>query len=144
MATKKTNKEMLIALFGLVSELNGEAETVLYGDITKVEFQDWLNSRLVMLDRPKAPSKKAIEKQMKKDIEMDIILDYMSRDPAIEYRVSDIIAAIPDFAGYTTQKITPLMTKLVAEERISKTKSGGKTAYIYNKLDDDDDNDGED
>ena len=80
----------------------------------------------------KSGSSKKTEAQQKMETEL---LFYMADFPNELFTATALVKRVPEFASYpdpvTTQKVTPRLTALEKEGKVSKTKEKGKTLWKY-------------
>lgn len=109
--TKKTNREMFVALINVISNAQ-IAET------EKVELTDFINSRIEQLDK-KANSVSKAEKEkarLNAELAKTIIAGLTEIDKPV--KVSDLIKGYEPLNEYSTQKLTPIITALVKENKV--------------------------
>lgn len=119
---KKTNKEMFVTLINVVASAN-IAET------DKQELTEFINSRIEQLDKKAStPSKKDIEKQELNARIAELVIKTLTElDKPV--KCSEIIKANVELSAFSTQKLTPILTKLVANGKIAKTTVKRDTVY---------------
>ena len=80
----------------------------------------------------KSGSSKKTEAQQKMETEL---LSYMADFPNELFTATALVKRVPEFGAYpdpvTTQKVTPRLTALEKEGKVSKTKEKGKTLWKY-------------
>lgn len=109
--TKKTNREMFVTLINVISNAQ-IAET------DKVELTDFINSRIEQLDK-KANSVSKAEKEkarLNAELAKTIIAGLTEIDKPV--KVSDLIKGYEPLNEYSTQKLTPIITALVKENKV--------------------------
>ena len=114
---------MFVTLIDVVESANNITET------DRVELIDFINSRIAQLDKKaNTPSKKDIEKQ-----ELDNRIAELAIETLIKLdkpvKCSEIIKANVELSAFSTQKLTPILTKLVADGKIAKTTVKRDTVY---------------
>lgn len=72
-------------------------------------------------------SDKPTTRQVENESLMSVIYDAMEQNK--KYTVSDLIAEIPDLNGLNTQRVTPIMTKMVNNVLVSRETVKGKSYY---------------
>ena len=119
---KMTNKEMFIGLLAIVAGADiPEADVQMY--------TDFINSRIEQLDK-KANTVTKAEKakaELNDKIAADIIAGLTALDKPV--KVSELIKNVETLSGYSTQKLTPIMTKLVTDGKITKSVVKRETFY---------------
>ena len=87
----------------------------------------------------KSGSSKKNEAQVKMECEL---LSYMEQFPNELFTATALLKRVPQFAEYadpvTTQRITPRLTALEKEGKVSKTKEKGKTLWQFMEQEDED------
>lgn len=109
--TKKTNREMFVTLINVISNAQ-IAET------DKVELTDFINSRIEQLDKKANSISKAEKEKARLNAELakTIIAGLTEIDKPV--KVSDLIKGYEPLNGYSTQKLTPIITALVKENKV--------------------------
>ena len=60
------------------------------------------------------------------------VADYMAENPNTLFTVTELVKNVPNMpADMSTQRMTPLLTALVNDGRVSKSKDKGKSIYQY-------------
>ena len=59
------------------------------------------------------------------------ILAYMAEQPNRLFTISELIKEVPELAGLSTQKVSPLMAKLVDELKVAKIVEKRKSNFQY-------------
>ena len=111
---KKTSREMFVTLLNVVAN----AEII---ETEKTELTDFINSRLEQLDK-KANTVTKAEKakaELNAKIAEDVIAGLTTIGKPV--KVSDLIKEYEPLNGYSTQKLTPIMTGLIKDGKIEKT-----------------------
>ena len=124
MATmKKTNKELFIAVLSVIA--NAEIP-----ENEREELTAFINGRIEQIEKKAAtPSKADREKtELNEKLKADIIAGMTEIDRPV--RVSELIKLYAPLSNYTTQKLTPILTALVADGKI--TKATVKRDTVYN------------
>ena len=111
---KKTSREMFVTLLNVVAN----AEII---ETEKTELTDFINSRIEQIDKKantvtKAEKEKA---ELNAKIAEDVIAGLIAMGKPV--KVSDLIKAYEPLNGYSTQKLTPIMTGLIKDGKIEKT-----------------------
>lgn len=113
MKNVKTNKEMFVGLLSVIA----------MADITddeKAAFTDFINGRIAQLDKKANTVSKADKEKAELNEKLSaIILDGL-RTMDKPVKVSELIKGIEPLNSYSTQKITPILTKLVADGKVTK------------------------
>ena len=124
MATmKKTNREMFAMLIGVVEYANNITET------DRGELIDFINSRIEQIDKKANTVTKAdkAKAELNEKIAGEILEAMREIDKPV--KVSELIKGAETLSAYSTQKLTPIMTKLVADGKITKTTVKRETLY---------------
>lgn len=119
---KMTNKEMFIGLLAIVAG----------ADIPKTDVQmytDFINSRIEQLDKKASTVTKAekAKAELNDKIAVDIIAGLTELDKPV--KVSELIKSVDTLSTYSTQKLTPIMTRLVTDGKIIKSVVKRETFY---------------
>lgn len=119
---KMTNKEMFIGLLAIVAG----------ADISETDVQmytDFINSRIEQLDKKANTVTKAdkAKQELNDKIAADIIAGMTALDKPV--KVSELIKSVDSLSGYSTQKLTPIMTRLVSDGKIIKSVVKRETLY---------------
>lgn len=118
MTNKITQKEYYNAI---IARLNGDAT-----DISDTDIISFVNGRIDLLNK-KSASRKPTKTQEENENLKAVILNALNKEGKT---VSEIIASAPELAGMNTQKITPLLYQLKAENKADKTTDGKKTLFV--------------
>jgi predicted HTH transcriptional regulator len=118
MATKKTVVQMyeeLLAINGLTQEQ-----------------KDFLNKRIEITKKKNAnrsaePTPKQLEKMAETKAQQDKVVAVMAE--GMSYTASDLVKSVNDPSITSTQKITPLLTALVADGVLTKATVKGRSTY---------------
>ena len=119
---KKTNKEMFVTLINVIASAN-IAET------DKQELTEFINSRIEQLDKKaNTPSKADLAKAELNARIVELVIETLTElDKPV--KCSEIIKANVELSAFSTQKLTPILTKLVADGKITKTTVKRDTVY---------------
>lgn len=111
---KKTNREMFVALLNVIAN----TEII---ETEKVELTDFINAKIEQLDKKANTVTKA--EKAKQELNAKIAQDVIAGLTAVgkPVKVSDLIKAYEPLNGYSTQKLTPIMTSLINDGKIEKT-----------------------
>lgn len=111
---KKTNRELFVTLLNVVAN----AEII---ETEKVELTDFINAKIEQLDKKANTVTKA--EKAKQELNAKITQDVIAGLTAVgkPVKVSDLIKAYEPLNGYSTQKLTPIMTSLINDGKIEKT-----------------------
>lgn len=111
---KKTNREMFVTLLNVIAN----AEII---ETEKVELTDFINAKIEQLDKKANTVTKA--EKAKAELNAKIAQDVIAGLTAVgkPVKVSDLIKAYEPLNGYSTQKLTPIMTSLINDGKIEKT-----------------------
>lgn len=134
MASKLTNRTVLRACLKKIVDLrdkneDGNAYLSVDGNIIPTdEAIAKLESMIGALNN-KAVSRNptAIQKENAKLIIK--ILEALEKNPNLIVTCSDVIKKVPDLEGFNTQRVTPMLQKLVDAGKITKFKDKGKNFY---------------
>lgn len=110
---KKTNRELFVTLLNVVAN----AEII---ETEKVELTDFINAKIEQLDKKASTVTKA--EKAKQELNAKIAQDVIAGLTAVgkPVKVSDLIKAYEPLNGYSTQKLTPIMTSLINDGKIEK------------------------
>ena len=119
---KKTNKEMFMALLNVVA--NAEIK-----QNDKDELSEFINSRIQQIEKKAStPSKADLAKaELDNGIPKLVIETLTNIDKPV--RCSEIIKANSELSAYSTQKLTPILTKLVTDGKVTRTTVKRDTLY---------------
>lgn len=111
---KKTNRELFVALLNVIAN----TEII---ETEKVELTDFINAKIEQLDKKANTVTKA--EKAKQELNAKIAQDVIAGLTAVgkPVKVSDLIKAYEPLNGYSTQKLTPIMTSLINDGKIEKT-----------------------
>lgn len=95
----------------------------------KNELSDFINSRIAQLEKKAStPSKADLAKaELNNRIASDIIAGLTELDKPV--KVSELIKAYAPLNEFNTQKLTPILSKLVADGKVTKTVVKRDTLY---------------
>lgn len=118
----KTNKELFAIIFNIVADAN-------IPDDEKQELTDFINSRIEQIDKKASTVSKAdkAKAELNAQIAAQIIDGLTLADKPV--KVSDLIKQYEPLNGYSTQKLTPIMTGLVKDGKIKKSIYKRETLY---------------
>ena len=109
--TKKTNREMFVTLINVIANAQ-IAET------DKVELTDFINSRIEQLDKKANSVSKAEKAKQELNAELAKIIIAGLTEIGKPVKVSDLIKGYEPLGEYSTQKLTPIITALVKENKV--------------------------
>jgi hypothetical protein len=120
--TKKTNKELFTEVLAVIE--NSAIDN-------KDELSAFITSRIELIDKKattvtKADKKKAEERAA---LMADVLDGLETANKPI--KVSDLIKATPNLAGFSTQKITPILTELIKTGQVEKVVIKRENYYSY-------------
>lgn len=131
MANKVTNKEMFAVISSIVSAV-GIPEGV-ETSVTPDEILEWIDNKVEQLNRKATTMTKAQKAKAETDNKIaDAILTVL--DEATDGMTATMIAkdeALAEFPELSPQKITAVLKKLLAAEKVSKAKIKNKVNYYY-------------
>jgi C1A family cysteine protease len=124
------NPEQVLANFTVGSGDKAEQVSLTIGDaMAGLEHEVEL---LGNKSKKSGSTKKVTDAQVKMEKEL---LSYMADFPNELFTATTLVKRVPEFGAYpdpvTTQKITPRLTALEKEGKVSKTKEKGKTLWKY-------------
>ena len=127
MANKMTNKEMFTVLASIVSAA-GIPEGV-KTSATPDEILDWIDGRIEQIDKKATTVSKAdkAKAELNASIAKDIIAGLTAMDKPV--KVSELIKGYEPLNGYSTQKLTPILSTLITEGKITKSVVKRETLY---------------
>lgn len=127
MANKMTNKEMFNVLIAVISAV-GIPEGVVTS-ATPDELIAFLNGKVEQLDKKANTVTKAdkAKAELNAAIANDILTGLATLDKPV--KISDLIKGYEPLSGYSTQKLTPIMTKLVTDGKVIKSVVKRETIY---------------
>jgi hypothetical protein len=109
--TKKTNREMFVTLINVIANAQ-IAET------EKAELTDFINSRIEQLDKKANSVSKAEKEKAKLNAELAKTIIAGLTEIGKPVKVSDLIKGYEPLNEYSTQKLTPIITALVKENKV--------------------------
>lgn len=111
---KKTNREMFVTLLNVIAN----AEII---ETEKAELTDFINAKIEQLDKKANTVTKAekAKQELNAKIAQDVLAGLAAVDKPI--KISDLIKTYEPLNGYSTQKLTPIMTGLINDGKIEKT-----------------------
>ena len=109
--TKKTNREMFVTLINVIANAQ-IAET------EKVELTDFINSRIEQLDKKANSVSKAEKAKQELNAELAKTIIAGLTEIGKPVKVSDLIKGYEPLGEYSTQKLTPIITALVKENKV--------------------------
>ena len=120
--TNKTNREMFLAVLAVL-------ENAVITDDERQELTDFITGRIEQLDKKantvfKADREKA---ELNARIADEIVVGLTACDKPV--KVSDLIKSCDTLNGYSTQKLTPILTSLVKSGRVVKSTYKRETLY---------------
>lgn len=111
--TKRTNKEMYSALLSIVAVAE-------ISDVDRIEMTDFINGKIAQIEKKATtvtPSKAKAEAEKTAFAEL-VYNSLVKIDRPV--KISVLIAETPELAGITTQKVTPVLTKLVNDGKVER------------------------
>jgi hypothetical protein len=109
--TKKTNREMFVTLVNVISNAQ-------ITETEKVELTDFINSRIEQLDKKANSVSKAEKEKAKLNAELAKTIIAGLTEIGKPVKVSDLIKGYEPLNEYSTQKLTPIITALVKENKV--------------------------
>jgi hypothetical protein len=109
--TKKTNREMFVTLINVISNAQ-------ITETEKVELTDFINSRIEQLDKKANSVSKAEKEKAKLNAELAKTIIAGLTEIGKPVKVSDLIKGYEPLNEYSTQKLTPIITALVKENKV--------------------------
>ena len=141
---KITKAQMFTALSDYLAEADGAKVLATFSvgkddkaELVSLTIEDaivGLNHEVELLGNKskKSGGSKKTEAQQKMETEL---LSYMADFPNELFTATALVKRVPEFGAYpdpvTTQKVTPRLTALEKEGKVSKTKEKGKTLWKY-------------
>ena len=120
---KLTNK---IALEIAIASLE---QTNISKDYSTVEIVEKLNGMIAQLEKKSGSERKPTATQVANEGYKALILDFLTSE---KMTVSDIIKGIPEFDGFTPQKVAPLVKALLEAGLLEKEVIKGRS-YFFKK-----------
>ena len=92
-------------------------------------YVDFINNKIAQLDKKANTVTKAdkAKAELNAAIANDIMVGLEALDKPV--KVSDLIKNVDTLSGYSTQKLTPILTKLVADGKLVKSTVKRETLY---------------
>lgn len=119
---KKTNREMFVALLSVIANAD-------IADTDKIELTDFINLKIEQLDK----KANTVSKAEREKIELNTKISQLIIDGLAEInepiRVSELIKKYEPLNSFTTQKLTPIIVKLMNDGKIKKIAS--KRTVLY-------------
>ena len=109
--TKKTNREMFVALVNVIANAQ-------ITEIEKTELTDFINSRIEQLDKKANSVSKAEKAKQELNAELAKTIIAGLTEIGKPVKVSDLIKGYEPLGEYSTQKLTPIITALVKENKV--------------------------
>lgn len=110
---KATNKEMFVKVLSVIASAN-------IADNEKTELTDFINSRIKQLEK----KANTISKADKEKAELNAKLTQLILDGLVELdrpvKISELIKNYAPLNAYSTQKITPIITVLVDNDKVER------------------------
>lgn len=116
---KMTKKEKFAIARSIVEASNHEMAQ---------DIMDFFDKEVEMLNRKTTGERKPTATQKQNEILKVAIVEAI--EPETRYTVSDIIKEVPECAGLTPQKVSPLMRQLEEEAKVERVKEKGKTYFV--------------
>ena len=122
MKNVKTNREMFMAVLNVITNAT-------ITDAEKTELTDFINGRIEMIDKKANTVSKAdkAKAELNARIADEIVAGLITCDKPV--KVSDLIKNCDALNGYSTQKLTPILTSLVKSGRVTKSVYKRETLY---------------
>ena len=119
---KKTNREMFVALLTVIA--NAEMT-----EADRTEMTDFINGRIEQLDKKASTVSKADKAKAELNAKIaQLILEGLAEIDK-PTKISELIKGYAPLNGYSTQKITPIMTALVNDGKVEKATVKRETLY---------------
>jgi hypothetical protein len=109
--TKKTNREMFVALINVISNAQ-------ITETEKVELTDFINSRIEQIDKKANTVSKAEKEKAELNARLAETIIAGLTEIGKPVKVSDLIKGYEPLNEYSTQKLTPIITALVKENKV--------------------------
>lgn len=120
---KKTNREMFVMLLGVVESANCITET------DRIELTDFINVKIEQLDKKASTVSKADKAKAELNAKIaQLILEGLAEMDK-PTKISELIKGYRPLNGYSTQKLTPIMTALVNDGKVEKAVVKRETLY---------------
>ena len=120
--TKKTNKEMFIALLSVIA--NAEMP-----ENDRIEMTDFINERIKQIEKKASTVSKAdkAKAELNAKIAQLVIEGLTELDKPV--KISELIKGYAPLNEYSTQKLSPIMTALANDGKIEKATVKRETLY---------------
>ena len=89
---------------------------------------EFIDHEVELLNRKTTGERKPTATQKQNEVLKVAIVEAI--EPETRYTVSDIIKEVPECAGLTPQKVSPLMRQLEEEAKVERVKEKGKTYFV--------------
>ena len=109
--TKKTNREMFVTLINVIANAQ-------ITETEKTELTDFINSRIEQIDKKANSVSKAEKEKAKLNAELAKTIIAGLTEIGKPVKVSDLIKGYEPLGEYSTQKLTPIITALVKENKV--------------------------
>ena len=109
--TKKTNREMFVTLINVIANTQ-------ITETEKTELTDFINSRIEQIDKKANSVSKAEKEKAKLNAELAKTIIAGLTEIGKPVKVSDLIKGYEPLGEYSTQKLTPIITALVKENKV--------------------------
>lgn len=128
---EKTNKTRITKAMhfeDIKAMLNGQPVT--YGT-TIEQAVEFIDKELGLLARKNSGDKKPTKIQQENEGYKVLILEFLATLPDTSDGVTctEIIKGVTEFEGFSTQKISPLVRRLMAADKVTKTEVKGKALF---------------
>lgn len=121
--TKKTNREMYVALINVIANAQ-------ITETEKTEFTDFINGRIEQLDKKANSVTKAdkAKQELNAKLSEEILTGLAQIGKPV--KVGDLIKGYEPLNGYSTQKLTPILTALVNDNKVEKMTVKREKLYV--------------
>lgn len=122
MKNVKTNREMFMAVLNVITNATITEDE-------RIELTDFITGRIEQLDKKANTVSKAdkAKAELNARIADEIVAGLITCDKPV--KVSDLIKNCDALNGYSTQKLTPILTSLVKSGRVTKSTYKRETLY---------------
>lgn len=119
---KLIKKDYYNAIANVISEMDVDVLAVIKDqDVTPSMVLNFIDKEIAALDKKNADSSdKMNEKQKENETYKAAILKLMTENPDKAYSVSDLIKTIPEFAGFSNQKISAVVRLMKENDKTIK------------------------
>lgn len=119
---KLIKKDYYNAIANVISEMDVDVLAVIKDqDVTPSMVLNFIDKEIAALDKKNAGSSdKMNEKQKENETYKAAILKLMTENPDKAYSVSDLIKTIPEFAGFSNQKISAVVRLMKENDKTIK------------------------